>query len=221
MELEHLIGRSDTLMREVFPGHFLHGAVVQPYLDLVGQARLAGFDLRLASGFRSFERQMEIWNSKALGQRPVYDDAGQVVDLEAMPDKDKVCTILRWSALPGASRHHWGTDVDVWDCSAVESHYSLQLQTREYLAGGPFFPLMSWLDKMMLEDRTAFTRPYTKDRGGVAPEPWHLSYMPVARNFEAVLTRDLLFDVLSETRIALKQALLENFDEIYQRFVAL
>ena len=221
MELEHLIGRSDTLMREVFPGHFLHGAVVQPYLDLVGQARLAGFDLRLASGFRSFERQMEIWNSKALGQRPVYDDAGQVVDLEAMPDKDKVCTILLWLALPGASRHHWGTDVDVWDCSEVESHYSLQLQTREYLAGGPFFPLMSWLDKMMLEDRTAFTRPYTEDRGGVAPEPWHLSYMPVARNFEAVLTRDLLFDVLSETRIALKQALLENFDEIYQRFVAL
>ena len=28
-------------------------------------------------------------------------------------------TILLWSALPGGSRHHWGTDVDVFDAAAV------------------------------------------------------------------------------------------------------
>ena len=34
-----------------------------------------------------------------------------------------------------------------------------------------------------------FFRPYTTDRGGVAPEPWHLSYAPVAARAQARVRR--------------------------------
>ena len=57
-----LSGRSQCHLQEVFPGHFLHRDVVAAYLTLVEQAASEGFTLRLASGFRSFERQLAIWN---------------------------------------------------------------------------------------------------------------------------------------------------------------
>ena len=55
----------------------------------------------------------------------------------------------------------------------------------EYLAGGPFHRLTTWLDAHM--HAFGFFRPYTTDRGGVAPEPWHLSYAPVASRAQAAL----------------------------------
>ena len=35
--------------------------------------------------------------------------------------------ILEWSALPGASRHHWGSEFDVFDLAALPEGYRVQL----------------------------------------------------------------------------------------------
>ncbi|MCZ8486094.1 D-alanyl-D-alanine carboxypeptidase family protein [Vibrio lentus] len=34
--------------------------------------------------------------------------------LQRSSEQQKLSAILRWSALPGASRHHWGCDFDVF-----------------------------------------------------------------------------------------------------------
>jgi len=79
--------------------------------------------------------------------------------------------------LPGLSRHHWGTDFDVWDAAAVPEDYSLGLVTAEYLSGGPFHHLNTWLSEREARNQSEdFFRPYATDRGGVAPEPWHISH---------------------------------------------
>ena len=101
---------------------------------------------------------------------------------------ERVDAILWWSALPGASRHHWGTDFDVMDARAMPAGYKLQVVPAEYLAGGPFHRLTTWLDAHM--HAFGFFRPYTTDRGGVSPEPWHLSYAPVAQRAQAALSVD-------------------------------
>ncbi len=57
--------------------------------------------------------------------------------------------------------------------------YELQLEVAEYRRGGPFAALSAWLGAHMR--RFGFYRPYTRRGRGVQPEPWHLSYAPVAQ----------------------------------------
>src|SRR5690606_7851846 len=83
----------------------LHRDLVEPLEQLCDSARDAGFCISVASSFRSFERQLHIWNAKATGQRPVLDAEGNTLELATLEERDKVQAILRWSALPGASRH--------------------------------------------------------------------------------------------------------------------
>ena len=197
----------------------LHVQVVTPWQGLKTAAGKAGFDLHIASGFRSFERQLAIWNGKASGQRPILDSDGQPLDRSSLTEKQLVWAILRWSALPGASRHHWGTDVDVWDRAAVSPGYALQLTAEEYGPQGPFAALSEWLTEHMGE--YGFYRPYEKDFDGVAPEPWHLSYRPVAEIVSSTFQRRELAELLQRSDLLLKDTVLKHLDEIIDRFMVL
>ena len=125
-------GQNDTVKQAI------HKDILKPFLDLQRSARKAGFDLKICSAFRSFDRQLLIWNGKISGMRPVMDSFGKPINIQNLSPWQKIQAILRWSALPGASRHHWGTDFDVWDSSAVAGDYQLQLQASEYTGDGPF-----------------------------------------------------------------------------------
>lgn len=148
------------------------------------RAAEAGFDLAIASGHRSYRRQLAIFNAKARGERPVYSEGGQELRRDDMDDRAWLHAILRYSALPGTSRHHWGTDFDIWDRNAVSEDYQLRLEPAEYDSDGPFAELTDWLSTLIRDgDSEGFFRPYAKDRGGVAVEPWHLSHRPSATLF--------------------------------------
>ena len=224
LNIAQLTGQSQSHLQEVFPGHFLHSDVVAAYLLLVEQAAEEGIALRLASGFRSLDRQLTIWNAKARGERPIVDSAGEPVAMAALSERDQVFAILRWSALPGASRHHWGSDMDIWDSAAVSDDYQLLLTPGEYSAGGPFNACSRWLEELIRRGKTEFFLPYTEvDAGGkadgVAAEPWHLSFRPFAVICEQALTPDVLRELIKNTDICLQGAILENLDEIYSRFI--
>ena len=168
IDIEQLTGQAENHLAPL-PGQrmLLHADVVAQFQVLQRQAALEGFDLQVASGFRSFERQLAIWNAKASGRRAVLDDSGQPLDMATLTPLQQVQSIMRWSALPGASRHHWGTDFDVWDRAAVAADYQLQLVPGEYAPDGPFGPLSQWLQQHMAD--SGFYRPYERDRGGIAP----------------------------------------------------
>lgn len=197
----------------------VHRQTREPLLFLQARAASAGFILEVASSYRSFERQLLIWNNKARGLRPVLDDAGEPIDLNLLSARDKVSAILRWSALPGASRHHWGTDIDVYDSSRIAADYQLQLTVAETQNDGPFAEFHRWLDDELAQGNSDFFRPYAQDRGGIAPEPWHLSYAPLAGSFAQQFNQVLLRRQLEQTDLELKQTVLDNLDEIYQRFI--
>jgi LAS superfamily LD-carboxypeptidase LdcB len=195
----------------------LHRAIIAPLSTLREGAAAAGIRLCVASGFRSFERQLGIWNAKARGERPVLDDCGRPCAWERLNERERVHAILRWSALPGASRHHWGTDFDVWDLAAVARDYPLRLEPEEYGPDGPFHRLAAWLDAE-LGAVSGFARPYDGTTG-VAAEPWHLSYLPLAAGFERRLTPALLRATLTAADLELKEAVLAEIGEIHARFV--
>jgi LAS superfamily LD-carboxypeptidase LdcB len=176
---DQLTGRTRSHLVELSgPACTLHRDVVSAFLTLRAAAAVDGIGLVAFSSFRDFDRQLAIWNGKFRGERPMQDRSGRPLDVAGLTPAERVEAILWWSALPGASRHHWGTDFDVLDAAALPAGYKLQVIPAEYLEGGPFHRLTTWLDAHMGD--FGFFRPYTTDRGGVAPEPWHLSYAPVA-----------------------------------------
>lgn len=201
----------------------LHGQVVEPLTHLRHAAGSAGFDLAVASSFRSFARQCAIWNDKVAGRRPVLADDGKTIDMEQLDDWGKVCAILRWSALPGASRHHWGTDLDIFDRNALSTDYpSPQLTASESQRGGPFHDFHQWLDRFLDQGQGCdFYRPYAIDRGGVGCEPWHISYRPIALRYQRALDVETLKNAIERSDIALRDSVIAHLDEIYQRYVSL
>jgi LAS superfamily LD-carboxypeptidase LdcB len=213
---QHLCSGADAELL----GVRLHRDVVSAFLQLQDEARSAGFDLQILSGFRSFEQQLSIWNRKATGKLAVLDSEAVPLDIEQLSEEELVFAILRWSALPGASRHHWGTDLDVYDLAARPEGYEIELIPEEVEAGGMFGPLHEWLDgKIAADSAFGFFRPYDQDRLGVAPERWHLSHAPVASAYERQLTTGILRETIQQAEIELKEVVLENLDEIYRRFV--
>jgi hypothetical protein len=199
----------------------IHREVVSPFLDLQGEAAREGFDLRILSGFRSFDRQLSIWNRKAQGELPVLDSQARPMDIGKLGEWELALSILRWSALPGASRHHWGTDLDVFDEVARPEGYEIELVPEEVDPGGMFEPLHDWLDRRIAAGTASgFFRPYDMDRSGVAPERWHLSCHPVAQPLELRLTPGLLRETLVSAEMELKNVVLDHLDEVFSRFVS-
>ena len=138
-------------------GLFLRTEACVAFQRMYEAAKRDGFTLTALSATRPFGHQASIWNRK--WKRP------QAMGLAPF---DRALDILRYSSMPGSSRHHWGTDVDV---------YSLDPETFE---SGEGTRVLAWLREHA--DNFGFVEVYTSDslRPGYQPEAWHWSYMPLA-----------------------------------------
>lgn len=213
-----LTGRSRShLQADDASGCVLHPLVRRALDHMTVAARAAGIEMAAISCFRSFEQQLGIWNSKFLGHRELLSPSGTVLDALTLGAAERVEAILVWSALPGASRHHWGTDFDLIDLAALPSGQRARLVPEEYQPGGWFAPLTEWLDRHAAE--YGFFRPYDIDRGGVSPEPWHLSFAPLAATALQDLTIDVLADSLSGTALEGCDIVFTRLPELHRRYV--
>lgn len=220
----HVVGQDEGHLCSAADAEWLtasvHREVVEPFRELRAAAASAGFDVAILSGFRSFEKQLSIWNRKARGELAVLDSDARPIDIATLSERELVFSILRWSALPGASRHHWGTDLDVYDAAARPADYEIELVPSEYDAAGMFAPFSDWLDARIANGTAfGFFRPYDRDRNGVAPERWHLSYAPLAATYAQMLTPSLLRQTIESADMMLKDVVLAHLDEIVTRFV--
>lgn len=215
---EELTGRSraHVVQREDL-GAAVHLDVVQPLLSLKAAAATDGIDLQIVSAFRDLDAQLRIWNMKYRGERTLYDRAGNVRDHAALEARELIEGILCWSALPGASRHHWGSDVDLIDRAAVPPDYRYQLLPEEFSSGGVFHALNEWLDANAA--RFGFFRPYAEYSGGVYPEPWHLSHTQSATSALQQLTQDLVAETISGLDMLGKDEVLAQLPNIYRTYV--
>jgi LAS superfamily LD-carboxypeptidase LdcB len=211
---EMLTGRSrEHIVDLAEPRCSLHRDVVAPFLRMRESAKSDGIDLMPASSFRDFDRQLAIWNGKCRGERELLGVDGVPLDARTLDEDALVDAILVWSALPGASRHHWGTDFDVFDGAAAPPGYQVQLVPEEYAAGGVFEALGRWLD--VNAARHGFFRPYSVFRGGSRPEPWHLSHAEVAgaalNQFSAQMLQQALDSASLEASVAVRRRLPDLF----------
>jgi LAS superfamily LD-carboxypeptidase LdcB len=215
---QELTGRSRGLIVDLrAPPCSLHHAVIEPFLALRAAAANEGIELLPVSSFRDFSRQLAIWNAKCRGERELRDSTGALVAADTLDEDALVSTILLWSALPGASRHHWGTDFDVVDAAAMPEGYRPQLTREEFAPGGVFAKLDAWLAANA--ERFGFYRPYTSWRGGFQPEPWHLSHAAVAEQALQQFSVQVLRQALDEADLAARAAVQRRLPQIVENYV--
>ena len=162
-------------------------------------------------GTEALKLKRVLLKKKIKGSLPILGDDGLIKDPHNLSSADLLDSILRWSALPGFSRHHWGTDFDIYDQNTLPTNYKIQLIPEEYQKGGPFQKLNKWIDKLSSsKNEFSLFLPYKKDLGGVAKEPWHISFSTLTPQYEETLTFEFFKDFIQSNEIPLKKAILER-----------
>lgn len=133
---------------------YIHRETYYAFFQMQKAARRDGINIYIISATRTFRKQATIWNNKW------YSRSGSSID--------RAKDILKYSSMPGTSRHHWGTDIDI--CSVEDSDWTKpKLQAT-----------LRWLNENA--KKFGFYMPYddNPDRTGYLYEPWHWSYYPLA-----------------------------------------
>ncbi len=163
---EELIGKGNPSL--VGEGTPLRKEVYEAFIKMKTAALQENIHIKIESGYRSFQRQKYIWESKYAN----YTQRGLA------PEK-AIQKIIEYSTIPGTSRHHWGTDMDIIDANASYKGDDT-LNPENFVEGAPFYKLKKWLDHHA--DSFGFILVYTNEPGrkGFNYEPWHYSYAPLS-----------------------------------------
>ncbi len=141
---------------------FLLKETYAAYNKMYLAAKKDGIQLKVISASRTFVEQSWIWEDKWKTNKSKFDT-----------DNALSSYIMQYSAMPGTSRHHWGTEVDLNSTSA------------NYFASGYGFKVYTWLSKNA--GTYGFCQSYnekgTERDTGYNEEMWHWSYYSLANRF--------------------------------------
>lgn len=133
----------------------------QAFQALQEDAKQHGFILEACSAHRSFMRQAQLFGAKFLGQRPILDRDEQVISEPIVDPVKRMQAILVFSAMPGFSRHHFGSDLDIYAPNLLPEGQNLQLTYHEYLPGAYFYELGQYLNEYL--SKFDFANPYAAE----------------------------------------------------------
>ena len=161
-----LMGKEDI---ELFgEGINLRKEAHDAFLEMKKAAYSDGIDIKIVSSYRNYYRQEAIWERKYM--RYTEDDS-----MDPLKAIDK---IIEYSTIPGTSRHHWGTDIDIID--GYRKTDGDVLVPEKFEAGGPFEDFKKWMDEN--SNKFDYYLVYTNEpkRRGFKYEPWHYSFAPIS-----------------------------------------
>lgn len=199
---EVLTGKVQKTMRDEFSG--LQPEVVEAFNKMAAAAAEEGIQLKIVSGFRSYEKQSDIWNNKYKEYRK-----------DGLMPPEAVRKIIEYSTIPGTSRHHWGTDLDIID--EEPGIKEKVLDPEKFMEGGPFHKMKLWMDDHAAD--YGFLLVYTDKSGrkGFHYEPWHYSYAPISKNMLKAYRELNLVKTLRTSRLLGGQILTKSFMEQYTK----
>jgi len=185
-------------------GYRLLWSAHEAFLAMDAAARKEGMKIRVVSSYRSFNHQNLIWARKYKRYRS-----------RKLTPKTAVEYNIRYTAIPGSSRHHWGTEIDVVNGSIKTSQYPLT--TKHFHGYGIYKDFREWMDENA--HKYGFYRVYTNDhtRKGFKYEPWHYSYAEVAKPLLQEYTERDLQNVLKKQHLLGNQYFTEAFIDKYTK----
>lgn len=162
---DDLMGKSSPVLYG--DGYKLQKEAYDSFMKMKAAALKEGISIKVVSSYRNYAHQNRIWDRKykkfiAQGLSPLQS----------------VKKIIEYSTIPGTSRHHWATDLDIVDGNARQPK-GLLLE-KNFENNGPFCKLKEWMDNNA--NSYGFYLVYTSEesRKGFKYEPWHYSYAPLS-----------------------------------------
>lgn len=137
---------------------FLNKQAYQAFSRMHQAAKNEGVNLVILSATRTFNAQKNIWEKKWIRD-----------DYKKFSPAQRVKEIMKYSSMPGTSRHHWGTDIDI---NSLENNYFNSQEGKK---------VYDWMVKNA--SKFGYFQTYTSKvngRTGYEEEKWHWSYMPIA-----------------------------------------
>ena len=193
-EHPHFYGKGFNLQKEAF----------NAFTKMQKAALKEGIKIKVVSSFRSYAQQESIWKSKYVR----YTKQG-------LSPQEAIAKIIEYSTIPGTSRHHWGTDVDIVD-GAVKEPSEDVLQAKFFEKDKVYSKLKKWLDKNA--HSYGFYLVYTKNpkRKGFKYEPWHFSFVPISKPMlKAYLKLDIV-TILQKNKLIGSNYFTREFIEKYK-----
>ncbi len=170
---------SSYCIRETYLLREVHDA----FLKMAEAAAKDSIRLIVVSGIRTFDYQKEIWENKWLGLSLVD---GKKLSLTHKNPLLRSLKILEYTAPPGFSRHHWGTEIDL---NSVEDEYFETDEGRK---------VYHWLNANASSFGFCQTYPnkILSHRSGFNEEKWHWSYYkistPILKQLKDNFTKELI-----------------------------
>jgi len=157
-----------------------------------------GINIEVVSAYRSFQKQKNIFENKY--KRFINEGLNPIQSVEK---------IIEYSTIPGTSRHHWGTDIDIIDANYPKP--KSVLEEENFYGNGPYCHLKNWMDRH--SESYGFYEVYTKNpnRKGVKYEPWHFSYAPVSKPMLKEYKKLDIKRILKEEKILGHECFTEKF----------
>ena len=185
-------------------GYKLQKKAHQAYLEMNYEAKKSDMNIRVVSSYRSFNHQNLIWTRKFKRYRS-----------RNLSTQNAVQYNIRYTAIPGSSRHHWGTEMDVVDGSIKTSRYPLN--TKNFHGYGIYTSFREWMDSNA--HRFGFYQVYTNDhqRRGFKYEPWHYSFAELAKPMLKEYNERDIQNILKQQELLGKQHFTEPFIEKYTK----
>ncbi|MGB5944250.1 MAG: M15 family metallopeptidase [Leeuwenhoekiella sp.] len=163
---EELLGKGNPQLITK-SGYLLRPEAAKAFDQMMDAAAEAGVPIQVVSSYRSFDHQNRIWKRK-------YNS----YSAKGLSPQKAIDKIIEYSTLPGTSRHHWGTDVDIIQAGTYVK--GDVLVPSKFHGTGPFCELKMWLDEHAknFDFHLVYTDIY--GRKGFNYEPWHYSYAPLS-----------------------------------------
>lgn len=191
----HLLGKCDykydTCFILVPPQYcyrkiYLQKETCQKFIEMHQAAKKDSISIIINSGARNFYAQKSIWDRKwrAIKRKLQKDTSNLNIE-----NKKIALEILLKCAMPSTSRHHWGTDIDIFYRSGNEYFDTLEGKKQYH-----------WMKKNA--HKFGFHQVYTDkkktQRSGYEEEKWHWSYIPIANKYTKKYAQLISYDDITE-----------------------
>lgn len=185
-------------------GYKLLKPAYQAFLEMSAAAEKDGFTIRIVSSYRTFNHQNLIWTRKYKRYKA-----------KKLTSKQAIANNIKYTAIPGSSRHHWGTEIDVVNGRIKTSRYPLN--TRNYHGYGIYKNFREWMDANAY--KYGFYQVYTNDhnRKGFKYEPWHYSYAEIGKPMLKSYRERKIEEKLKNQQLLGSKHFTEDFIDVYTK----
>jgi LAS superfamily LD-carboxypeptidase LdcB len=207
-----LLGANDEIGIDILTGRKtpilkfgLQAAASNSFIKMKKEAAKKGIQLHITSGHRDYTKQLTIWNNKF--------DRYQAKGLSSL---DSIRKITEYSAMPGTSRHHWGTDADILDISVIQP--KSPLNSNHYITSkGVYNKMYEWM--LANAANFDFYEAYTNDtnRKGYEFEPWHYSFQPLSIDYLKKYNQVVSVENVLSPNLKGKEFITEEFFKDYKK----